>query len=133
MTSLAFSHLSQEESNKDITFLHASPGLVKTDIFARLTAPEGSSLTWRILLPVIQGLAGVMYWVLGVSVEDSGERQAFHLTSDKFKPGAWRVDPESEVVPGDVNGVVEKYVDGGLGGTVWEHTAGVFEKVLSSE
>lgn len=132
MTSLAFSYLSQEDSNKKITFLHSAPGLVKTDIFNRLTPPEGSGVLWRVALPAIQALAGVMYWVLAISGEESGERQAFLLTGEEFGPGALRVDPGCEVIPIDKKGVVQKYVEGGMGGKVWEHTVGVFEKTLAS-
>jgi hypothetical protein len=55
------------------------------------------------------------------------------MTSDTFGPGTWRVDPESEVVPVDVNGVVEKYVEQGWGEKIWEQTVGVFEKALAPE
>jgi hypothetical protein len=133
MTSLAFDYLSKDESNKKVYFLHAAPGLVKTDIFARLTPPEGSGFMWRLALPMIQSLAGLMYWMIAISVEESGERQAYQMSSDGFGPGAWRLDPESEVVTVDANGVVEKYIERGWGEKVWEHTAGVFEKVLVSE
>jgi hypothetical protein len=133
MTSLAFEYLSKDNSNKNITFLHAGPGLVKTDIFAKLAASEESGFMWKIALPVIKSLAGFMYWMIGISVEDSGERQAFHLTSEGFGPGAWRVDPYSEIIPAHAKGVVEGYVERGWGGKVWEHTAGVFEKISSSD
>jgi hypothetical protein len=133
MTSIAFDYLSKEENNKNVTFLHAAPGLVKTDIFSKLTPPDGSGVMWRLALPVIQSLAGFMYWMLAISVGDSGERQAFQMTSNTSGPGAWRVDPESEVVPVDVNGVVEKYVEQGWGEKIWEQTVGVFEKALAPE
>jgi hypothetical protein len=133
MTSLVFEYLSKDNSNKNVTFLHAAPGLVKTDIFAKLTASEESGYTWKIALPVIQSLAGFMYWMIGTSVEDSGERQAFHLTSDIFGPGAWRIDPYSEIIPADAKGVIEGYLEQEWGGKVWEHTAGLFEKISTSD
>jgi hypothetical protein len=71
--------------------------------------------------------------MLAISVGESGERQAFQMTSDTSEPGAWRVDPESEIVPVDVNGVVEKYVEQEWDEKVWEHTVAVFEKVLVLE
>lgn len=133
MTSLAFEYLSKDNSNKNVTFLHAAPGLVKTDIFAKLTASEESGFMWKIALHVIQSLARFMYWMIGTSVEDSGERQAFHLTSDIFGPGAWRVDPYSEIIPADAKGVIEGYFEQGWGRKVWEHTARVFEKISTSD
>jgi hypothetical protein len=133
MTSIAFEYLSENNSNKNVTFLHAAPGLVKTNIFAKLTASEDAGYIWKLALPVIQSLAGFMYWMIGTSVEDSGERQAFHLTSDIFGPGAWRIDPYSEIIPADAKGVIEGYPEQEWGGKVWEHTAGVFEKILTSD
>jgi hypothetical protein len=133
MTSLSFEYLSEDNSNKNVIFLHAAPGLVKTDIFAKLTASGESGYTWKFALPVIRSLAGFMYWIIGTSVEDSGERQAFHLTSDIFGPGAWRIDPYSEIIPADAKGVIEGYLEQGWGGKVWEHTAGVFEKISTSD
>jgi hypothetical protein len=133
MTSLAFEYLAKKDNSKNITFLHAAPGLVKTNIFSRLTAPESSGLAWRIILPLIQGFAGVLYWILAIPAEESGERQAFHLTSDGFGPGAWRIDPSSERVPYSGKGVVEQYVERGWPEKVWEHTVHVFEKALARD
>ena len=105
---------------------------MKTEIFSKLQAPEGSGLLWRVLLPVIKGAAGVMYWMMAVSVEESGERQAFLLVSEEFEPGALRVGQACEVVPVVENGVFEKYVEKAWGEKVWEHTVHVFEKTLAS-
>lgn len=131
MTSLAFSYLSQDPSNKDITFVHSAPGLVKTQIFSKLETPEGSGLLWRVLLQVIKGAAAVMYWMMAVSMEESGERQAFLLVSEEFEPGAWRVNQACEVIPVVENGVFEKYVERGWGEKVWKHTVHLFEKTLA--
>ena len=133
MTSLALSYLASKEENKNITFLHTGPGLVKTDILWKLTAPEDSSLGWRITLPLFKGFLGVMWHFMGISAEESGERGAYHLTSDDFGPGASRVTPASEIIPLDSKRVVEKYLESGLDSKVWEHTSGVFDKALTRE
>ncbi|KAE9362982.1 hypothetical protein N431DRAFT_550757 [Stipitochalara longipes BDJ] len=130
MTSLAFDFLESEESNREVALLHAAPGLVKTSIFSRLTPPEGSGVVWRMVLPVIQGMAGVLYWFLGIDGKESGERMAFLLTSGTFGRGAWRVGESCEGIREVRGGVVEGYVERGLGHRVWEFTIGVFEKVL---
>lgn len=96
MTSLAFEYLATND--KCITFLHTCPGLVRTDIFARLTPPEGSSFLWRVALASIRGVVAVAMLLIGISIEESGERHAFHLTNDTHTPGVWLIDPSSELV-----------------------------------
>ena len=127
MTSLAFEHLA--ENDKRITFLHAFPGLVRTDIFARLTAPESSGIAWRVALALIRGLAAMVMLIFGISAEDSGERQAFHLTSDRYSPGAWRIGSLSDQV--SAPGVLEQYRERGWPEKVWEHTVRIFDKALA--
>ncbi|MCJ1454548.1 hypothetical protein MMC28_004901 [Mycoblastus sanguinarius] len=127
MTSLAFEYLA--ENDKQITFLHAFPGWVRTDIFARLTAPESSGVGWRVTLALIRGLVATIMLIFGMSVEDSGERQAFHLTSDRYGPGAWRIGYLSDQV--SAPGVLEQYRERGWAEKVWEHTVRVFEKALA--
>jgi hypothetical protein len=72
-----------------------------------------------------------MYWMMAVSVEESGESQAFLLVTEEFGPGAWRVNQACEVIPVVENGVFEKYVERGWGEKVWEHTGHLFEKTLA--
>ncbi|KAF4219099.1 hypothetical protein CNMCM8980_010048 [Aspergillus fumigatiaffinis] len=127
MTSLAFEHLA--ENAKQITFLHAFPGWVRTDIFARLTAPESSGVAWRVTLAAIRGLVAVVMLIFGMSAEDSGERQAFHLTSNRYSPGAWRISPKSDEI--STLGVLEQYRERGWPEKVWEHTLRVFDKALA--
>ena len=127
MTSLAFEYLA--ENDKRIAFLHAFPGWVKTDIFARLTAPESSGVAWRVTLASIRSLVAVVMLIFGMSAEASGERQAFHLTSDTYGPGAWRIGSLSEQV--SAPGVLEQYKERGWAEKVWEHTVHVFEKALA--
>ncbi|KAF1348991.1 hypothetical protein BDV97DRAFT_415034 [Delphinella strobiligena] len=117
MTSLAFEYLATND--KCITFLHTCPGLVRTDIFARLTPPEGSSFLWRVALASIRGVVAVAMLLIGISIEESGERHAFHLTNDTHTPGVWLIDPSSELVE---RGWPEK---------IWEYTEQIFAKALS--
>lgn len=127
MTSLAFEHLA--ENDQRITFLHAFPGLVRTDIFARLTAPASSGVAWRVVLASIRGLFAILILFFGMSAEDSGERQAFHLTSDIYSPGAWRIDSLSDQVY--ASGVLEQYRERGWPEKVWEHNVRIFDKALA--
>lgn len=64
--------------------------------------------------------------IFDISAEDSGERQAFHLTSDRYSPGARRINSLSDQV--SAPGVLEQYRDRGWQEKVWEHTVRVFDK-----
>ncbi|CAD6574369.1 MAG: hypothetical protein ASARMPRED_006680 [Alectoria sarmentosa] len=127
MTSLAFEHLA--ENDQRITFLHAFPGLVRTDIFARLTAPESSGVAWRVVLASVRGLFAILMLIFGMSAAVSGERQAFHLTGDIYSPGAWRIDSLSDQVY--ASGVLEQYRERGWLEKVWEYNVRIFDKALA--
>ncbi len=129
MMSLAFDHLA--ENDKRITFLHAYPGWVKTDIFTRLTAPESSGVAWRVTLALIRGLVAIIMMLFAMSAENSGERQAFHLTSGSYTPGAWRIDHLSDRV--SEPGVLGQYRERGWPKKVWEYTVRIFEKAVANE
>jgi NAD(P)-dependent dehydrogenase (short-subunit alcohol dehydrogenase family) len=131
MTSLAFKYLAEDENNKNILFLHATPGLVHTEIYSKLTAPESSGYAWKTTLPLLKGLLSVLWFCFAISVEESGERQAYNLTSDAYGPGAWRIDQSNELI--STPGVLEQYIERGWQEKVWEHTVRVFEKAAAME
>lgn len=62
--------------------MHAFPGWVQTDIFARLTPPESSEILWRITLAAVRGVVAVVMRFFGISTEESGERHAYYLKSE---------------------------------------------------
>lgn len=127
MTTLAFEYLAN--NHKEMTFIHDFPGWVQTDIFARLTPPESSGVFWRMALATIRGVVKVVMNIFGVSAEESGERQAYHLTCSDSGPGhVWRIDNKSEVVRRD--GILRRYWEGAWAERVWGFTARVFEKVV---
>ena len=127
MTSLAFEHLA--EKNKRIAFLHSYPGLVRTDIFARLTPPESSGIVWRVTLASIRGLVAMVMLCVGMPVEECGDRQAFLLTTDRYGPGAWRINSSSEQVCAP--GVLKRYREGSWSERIWEHTMRIFDTALA--
>lgn len=128
--SLALDFLADDPSNKNLTFMHAFPGLVRTNIFAKLRAPESSSIFWWFTLAFIRNVVGLLMVVQGITPQDSGERHAFHLTSHVFGPGSLHlIDESSEEVV--LNSVLQGYRDEGMAKTVWEYTMQVFDKILS--
>lgn len=130
-TTLALDILNEDPSNKNVTFMHAFPGLVRTDIFSKLKAPEASSYLWWFGLACIRNIVGFMMLLKGINPEDSGKRQTFHLTSDSFGPGSVHlIDESGEEVA--ANSVLKGYRDEGLGKNVWDFTMRAFDKALGS-
>ncbi|AEO56500.1 hypothetical protein MYCTH_2090608 [Thermothelomyces thermophilus ATCC 42464] len=131
LTSLALEHLARQHG--DIVFLHAFPGLVRTDIFARLEAPPGSSWLWKLaVLLVSRGVTALM-WLRGITPEESGERQAWHLTSPEFTREGGRlhqVNEHSDEIAPSAMKVFEDYKQEGWPERVWEYTARVIERAL---
>lgn len=127
--SLALGFLAEDPSNKHLALMHAFPGLVRTEIFSKLKAPESSSVFWWITLACIRNVIGFLMMVQGISPNDSGERHAFHLTSDAFAPGSLHlIDESSEEVP--PNEILQAYREKGMAKKVWDYTLQVFEKIL---
>ncbi|KAI1387794.1 uncharacterized protein F4822DRAFT_407593 [Hypoxylon trugodes] len=126
MTSLSFDYLAKQ--NPKMVFLHTYPGWVKTDNFARLEAPPSSGILWVIFLLLLRSLTGILASLFGFSSEQCAERQVFYLTSERYTPGAWRIDHNSETA--GKNRMLDKYRQHGWPERIWEHTARVFEKTL---
>ncbi|KAK0631035.1 hypothetical protein B0T17DRAFT_590339 [Bombardia bombarda] len=133
LTSLALDHLSESAGGK-IVFIHSFPGLVKTDIFNRVTAVEGTGIFARLRLAVMRLFVRVLMVVKGMSPEECAERQVYYLTSDVYTArlgqGVVRVDDKSEVFAEEgPGGVLGRYREEGWPARVWEFTIGVFERV----
>ncbi|KAF2651545.1 NAD(P)-binding protein [Lophiostoma macrostomum CBS 122681] len=125
MMTLALETMSS--SNKNITFMHAFPGLVATDNFARLSAPDSYGVIGRVVLALFSRFISIVQWLFGASASDCGARQAFLLTSDTFGPGkSWRIDEKSE--PAGDSALLVEYREAGLSEKIWDHTLTVFEK-----
>ena len=71
-----------------------------------------------------------MLLFFGKSVEESGERQAYQLTSNTYGTGAWRLGSSSDQI--SAPGVLEQYRERGGPEKVWEHTVRVFDKALAT-
>lgn len=128
MMTLALEYLA--ESEKQITFTHAFPGLVGTDIFSRLTAPESFGILGRLYVGFIGRFFSILQYLFGMSATDCGARQAYLLTSDEYGPGqVWRINDKSE--PIIAPRFLEQYREHGWQEKVWEYTAGVFGRILA--
>lgn len=88
MHTLAFEQLSHD--NPSISFLHAYPGWVKTDIVKNLfsAAPPPPQQHWS-LIHYLRRLAGnwlvlPIFNLVATSVQECGERQFFHATNARY-------------------------------------------------
>ncbi|KAI1855454.1 hypothetical protein JX266_000319 [Neoarthrinium moseri] len=127
MTTLSFEHLAQD--NRHITFMHVYPGWVRTDNFARLTAPESASIFWGMALALIRSLAETLAFLFGTSAEECAERQVFHLTDPRYGPGVRRIGHQSEEIA--ETPVLREYKESSLAESVWDHNKRIFDRVLN--
>lgn len=82
-------------------------------------------------LSLVQIVSGWIIRYFGMNIKESGERHAFHLTSDSFEPGSWKVDRHSNVIPD--NNVLRDYHSRGWAGKAWDFTLAIWDKALASE
>jgi hypothetical protein len=131
LTSLAFDYLAANDDKKHITFIHATPGFVHTDT-ARTAFPSKKNGWWYwALVSAFQIVSGWIIRFFGLPAEVSGQRHAYHLTSDNFQPGSWRVDRHSEITPD--NDILKDYLQKGWAEKAWDHTQRVWEKALAAK
>lgn len=137
MNSLAAEELAK--TNPKTSFIHSSPGIVKTQLAA------GFGPVLHIALNVFMTV--IKPWT--ISLQESGERHVFQATSNIYPPCA--IAEETAVVgsnavkgssgyllgsDGSPNGAVamlEKHRSQGVGEKIWQHTLNVFEKVCGKE
>jgi hypothetical protein len=137
MNSLAAGELAK--ANPGTTFIHAYPGLVKTNI------AQGFGPALRF---VMKGAMAV-FTPFSVPIKESGERHLFAATSDIYSPQAETVESAVSGIDGvkgsgayrlnwngDVRAdskMLNEYRAQGVGKKVWEHTLEVFEKVCGKD
>ncbi|KAI1372491.1 hypothetical protein F4677DRAFT_263926 [Hypoxylon crocopeplum] len=124
MTSLAFDYLAA--SNPQVTFLHNYPSLVKTDNSRK---KQATGLVWKIIVMVLKGIVAVLRLFMGMSPTEAGERQAYHLTSDAYGPGSWRVSQGGDIVSD--NAALKDYQERGWADQIWEFTLRTWDKALA--
>ncbi|KAL5052304.1 hypothetical protein BDW71DRAFT_202421 [Aspergillus fruticulosus] len=131
MTSLSMAHLAKKHPK--VSFIHAFPGLVDTNIYTNSfpgpVAAAYNHLLWPLMRPFSVGLG------------ECGERQLFHLSSGMYPARDWKRKGEGELATGidgvkgsgaylldwrgDVratSGVLGVYLAEGVDGIVWRHT-----------
>ncbi|RYP72204.1 hypothetical protein DL771_004334 [Monosporascus sp. 5C6A] len=115
-------------NNKNITFVHNFPGLVESDNAWRLNPPEGASLGRRLFLAAVKLLFSLMGFFVGMTPNEAGERQVYHLTSGVYSPGAWRVHQSSDPVP--ATKALRHYEATGWPEKIWSFTISLRTRLL---
>lgn len=124
MNSLMTSHLA--ELNPATSFVHMSPGVVKTNMLQNMGFPR-----W------IAAPALFLVTPFCVDIKESGERHLYASTSDVFAPkaraggsgggGSYLIDWDNSPV-GNLK-VLKKYTEEGVAEKVWKHTLEVYKTV----
>ncbi|KAK7697591.1 hypothetical protein SLS64_013410 [Diaporthe eres] len=133
LTSLSFDYLAAQSPQGHIAFLHATPGFVNTNTprtKEHLPSREKVGFLQWAFISFVQVVSGWVIRYFGMNIKESGERHAFHLTSDRFEPGSWRLDRHSEVVPD--KDVLKDYESRGWTEKAWNFTIATWDKVLAN-
>ncbi|KAI1810057.1 hypothetical protein GGS20DRAFT_569129 [Poronia punctata] len=129
-TSLAFDLLAKNDNDGKIVFLHDSPGLVYTNSVGKSRPSRDDGLIYWAIVSVGQVVFNRLIYYFGTTVSESGERHAYLLTSQDYKPGSWQVDQRGKAQP--PNKMLRGYQAKGLADVVWDHTLRVWDKALAS-
>ena len=119
-TSLAFDCLAAGSSNKRIAFIHVTPGFVNTGT-PRTTFPsKRDGYLWWAFVSFMQIVSGWIIIHFGKSLQESGERHAFYLASDEYKPGLRLANRSNDAQP--PNTALKYYQERGWQSKIWDLT-----------
>ncbi|KAI3331806.1 hypothetical protein HD806DRAFT_478368 [Xylariaceae sp. AK1471] len=127
-TSLTFDGVAAQ--NPELTLIHNAPGLVESDNLRRIRLPADAPFMRRVWVSVAKFLISVIRYFIGMPPKEAGERQTYHLTSDTYGPGSFRVNKSSEIVPS--NDALMTYRESGWINKIWEFTVAAWDKALTS-
>jgi NAD(P)-dependent dehydrogenase (short-subunit alcohol dehydrogenase family) len=137
MMSLAMRELSQE--NPRVSFIHANPGVVSTAVHSKFA--DGLIGYFTPISWVLKWAAIPLMHLFGWTPEEAGEMGLYELTNERYAASTgknfFRIEGNAENPDemmmykiGGGKAMLDKYVGDGTQKKVWEHTIGVFDKVL---
>ncbi|KAI0438128.1 hypothetical protein F4803DRAFT_536022 [Xylaria telfairii] len=126
-TSLTFDGFAAQDR---LTLIHNAPGLVESDNIRRIRPPTDAPLITRVWLRVAKFIISVLRYFTGMSPQEAGERQTYHLTSDAYGLGSYRVSKSSDIVPS--NDALAAYQEGGWVQKIQEFTFATWDKALTN-
>jgi len=129
MMSLAMREMSLE--NPKVSFIHSNPGMVSTAVHRKLADTMTGSLTpfsWLLKWAVIP-----IFHLFAWTAEEAGQMGLYELTNERYSTSTgknffrlWTNAEDAGAQP-----TLSKYEEDGTQKKVWEHTLGVFDKVLA--
>ncbi|KAG0648443.1 Oxidoreductase lepF [Hyphodiscus hymeniophilus] len=133
MMSLGMRELSIE--NPKVSFIHTSPGMVSTDVHKKWAGTMTGylvALRWLVLWVLVP-----LFILVGWTSEEAGEIGLYEMTNEKFSANSGKNfirlggngSGEEEGPQPDLS----KYMEDGTQKKVWEHTLGVFDKILAQK
>lgn len=128
MTSLSFDYLAANSASGQVTFIHNFPSLVKSDNVRKQNFQKAAPFWRRLLIMAMKQLFAILRFFIGQSPKESGQRQAYHLTSEHYPRGSWRVNEHGEIVPD--NTALTQYKTDGLAERVWQFTSATWDRAL---
>ena len=89
--------MAADDDKKHVRFLHSTPGFVNTDT-PRTSFPslKDGLIRWA-LVSKFQVVSGWTIRWFGISAKEAGQRHVYLLTIDRFVPGSWRVDRNTDI------------------------------------
>lgn len=84
----------------------------------------------RVWLRVAKFIFSILRYFTSISPQDAGERQTYHLTSDAYGPGSYRVSKSSDIVPS--NDALTAYRESGWVQKIQDFTIATWDKALTS-
>lgn len=127
LTSLTFDGIAAQ--NSKLTLIHNAPGLVESDNLKRINPPADMTILRRVYIRIVRFIFTVMRYFMGMSPKEAGERQTYHLTSDVYGPGSFRVSKSSDVVP-DNEALLSYRADGWVD-RAWQFTLATWTRALA--
>lgn len=144
MTSLSMEHLAN--THPAVSFIHAYPGLVGTNIYTNSFPAPVSTFYNYVMWPFM--------WLFSVNLSESGERHLFHLSSARYPAkqgiasqgvpvetgdvatgtngeigsGAYLLNWKGEVRPSTK--VLAQYREQGIPELVWDHTETLLDEAV---
>lgn len=137
MMSLAMREFSLQ--NPKVSFVHANPGVVSTAVHSKFA--DGLTGYFALISWLLKWAAIPFMHLFGWTAEEAGEMGLFELTDERYAASTgtnfFRIegnaeDPDEMMMYkiGGAKAILDKYVGDGTQKKVWEHTMGVFDKVL---
>ena len=130
MQSMAMLRLASQHPK--VTFIHTNPGPVSTEVHAKWS--NSFTGVWTPVAWLIKFVMMPLFSLVGYTSEQAGEIGLFEVLDESFSRSAgtnfYRLDDKAEDVGKAGLALLDRYREDLTEEQVWEHTAGVFDRIL---